>query len=150
MLAQEAAEEYERSRTFREFATSALMHYTNLHIDMDSVLFQGSVEDERALLIKVIYQNRTGGKIRITLPDRTDVPFPQQDTVRLYISRKYAQGSLDSLLADSGVCKLHSCHFDFVEAARNGLGFGTDLLVLTTNSKTAQPEQGVVGAIWRR
>lgn len=88
-LAQEAAEECGRSRTFREFITSALMHYTDLRIDMDSVLFQGSVEEERAFLIKVVYQNRTGRDIRITLPDRTDVSFPRQDTVLLGVSRKY-------------------------------------------------------------
>jgi uncharacterized SAM-dependent methyltransferase len=149
-LAQEAAEEYERSRTFREFITSALMHYTNLHIDMDSVLFQGSVEEGRALLIKVIYQNRTGGEIRLTLPDRTDVSFPQQDTIRLSLIRKYAQGSLDSLLVESGVYKLHSSHFDFTAGAPNGPRFGTELLVLTANSQTARQERTVAEDIWRR
>lgn len=149
-LAQEAAEEYERSRTFREFATSALMHYTNLHIDMDSVLFQGGTEQERALVIKVMYQNCTGGSIRIMLPDRTDVLFPQQDTIRLYTSRKYGQNGLDSLLTESGVRKLHGCHFDFTGGARNDLGFGADLLVLTIGPDAVRPEQSVVKDIWRK
>ena len=148
-LAQEAAEEYGRSRTFREFATSALMHYTDLQIDMDSVLFQGSVEEERALLVKIIYQNRTGREIRLTLPDRTNVSFPQEDTVRLCISRKYAQHHLDSLLAESGVHKLGGSHFDF-GGMQSGLQFGMDLLVLTTGPDPARSEQTIAEAIWRR
>lgn len=150
VLAQGAAEEYERSRTFREFVTSALMHYTNLNIDMDSVLVQGSVQEGRALIIKVIYQNRADGKIRITLPDRTDVPFPQQDTIRLYLSRKYARDGLDTLLAESGVHKLHSSHFEFTGGTRSGLGFGTELLVLRVNSETTRPGQSVAEEIWHR
>src|SRR5262249_22299936 len=42
-LADKAAIEYGGSRTFREFVTSALMHYTDLQIDMDSLVFDGSV-----------------------------------------------------------------------------------------------------------
>lgn len=148
-LAQEAAEEYGRSRTFREFITSALMHYTDLHIDMDSVLFQGSVEEERALLIKITYQNRTGRDIRITLPDRTDVPFPQQDTVRLCVSRKYMRDHLESLLVESGVRKLASSHFDFGGDAPNGLGFGMDILVFTAGSKAARSERNKAEYLWR-
>jgi L-histidine Nalpha-methyltransferase len=98
-LAQEAAEEYEHSRTFREFATSALMHYTDLQVDMNSLLFRGRVEDERALLMEIVYQNKTGRDIRMTLPDRADVLFSPEDTIHLCISRKYAQHYLDSLLA---------------------------------------------------
>jgi uncharacterized SAM-dependent methyltransferase len=149
-LAQEAAEEYGRSRTFREFITSALMHYTDLRIDMDSVLFQGGVEEERALLVKFIYQNRTGEDIRITLPDRTDVSFPRLDTVRLCVSRKYMRGCLESLLAESGAHQVASSHFDFSGGAHNGLGFGMALLVLTADSKTVGQGRNMVGKIWER
>ena len=149
-LAQEAAEEYGRSRTFREFITSALMHYTDLTIDMDSVLFQGSVEEERALLVKFIYQNRTGEDIRITLPDRTDVSFPQRDTVRLCVSRKYMRDRLEELLAESGVHQLASSHFDFSGGAHNGLGFGMALLVLTAGPNTARQELNKAQELWRR
>jgi L-histidine Nalpha-methyltransferase len=148
-MAQEAAEEYGHSRTFCEFVTSALMHYTDLHIDMDSILFQCEIEEGRALLIKGMYQNRTGRKIRMTLPDRTNVSFPQEDTVRLFISRKYARQHLDSLLASSGVHKLHSSHFDFDGGAHTGLQFGMDLLVLMIDSETVGPGRTIVGEIWR-
>ncbi|MGH3886381.1 MAG: L-histidine N(alpha)-methyltransferase [Pseudonocardiaceae bacterium] len=149
-LAQEAAEEYGRSRTFREFVTSALMHYTDLPIDMDSVLFQGSVEEERALLIKFIYQYRTGRDIRITLPDRSSVSFPQWDTVRLGVSRKYMLDRLESLLAESGVQELASSHFDFGGGAPSGLGFGMALLVLAADLETAGQGRSVPKNIWAK
>jgi L-histidine Nalpha-methyltransferase len=149
-LAQEAAEEYGRSRTFREFITSALMHHTDLRIDMDSVLFQGGVEEERALLVKFIYQNRTGEDIRIMLPGRTDVSFPRLDTVRPCVSRKYMRGRLESLLAESGARQVASGHFDFSGGAHNGLGFGMALLVLAADSKTVGQGRNMVGKIWKR
>ena len=127
-LAEEAATEYGRSRTFREFVTSALMHYTDLQIDMDSVLFHGSVTDRGALLVKVIYANRSGGTIRFTLPDRATVPFPDNDTIRLLLTRKYARDGLDALLTDSLVSQVGGSHFDF--AGRRGSRFGMDLLIL--------------------
>jgi L-histidine N-alpha-methyltransferase len=148
-LAQEAAEEYEHSRSFREFATSALMHYTDLQIDMDGLLFQGHVEDERALLIRIIYQNSTGQDIRMTLPDRTRSPFPQGDTIRLCVSRKYTQPHLDSLLIDSGVHKLTSSHFGFRSSAHTAPQFGVDLLVLAADSETVQQRHTIAEAIWR-
>lgn len=152
-LAQEAAEEYGDSRTFREFATSALMHYTDLHIEMDSdsLLFQGCVEEERSLLIKTIYQNRTDREIRITLPDRTSVSFPQEDTVRLCLSRKYAQHHLNALLAESGVHKVDSSHFGMDGTTHTDLRFGMDLLVLAADSEimeTAQQERVMAAEIW--
>ncbi len=151
-LAQEAAEEYGRCRAFREFTTSALMHYTDLHIDidMDSVLFQGSVEEGRALLVKVIYQNRTGRDILITLPDRSHVSFPQRDTVRLYVSRKYMRDHLKSLLAESGVHILASRHFDFNGGAHNGLGFGMALLVLTADPENSGQELSIPENLWKK
>jgi L-histidine N-alpha-methyltransferase len=149
-LAQEAAEEYRRSHIFREFITSALMHYTDLRIDMDNILFQGGVEGERALLIKVVYQNRIGRDIRITLPDRTDVSFPQLDTIRLCVSRKYMRDRLGSLLVESGVHALDSNHFYFDGGAHNGPGFGMDLLVLRAGSETTRPEHTMIAELlWR-
>lgn len=148
-VAQEAAEEYERSRTFREFVTSALMHYTDLHIDMDSVLFQGHAEAERAALIKIIYRNQTDQEIRITLPDRTTVSFPPRDTIRLLLSRKYTRAGLDALLAECGVQPYDSSHFDF-GGARDGMRFGMDLLMLAANQQAAPVAPTAITDIWRR
>jgi SAM-dependent methyltransferase len=60
-MAGAAAMEYRRSRSFCEFATSALLRHTDLYIkDMDHLVFDGSIEDEKSLRVKVLYQNQTG------------------------------------------------------------------------------------------
>jgi uncharacterized SAM-dependent methyltransferase len=146
-LAQEAAEEYEHSRTFREFATSALMHSTDLQIDMDNLLFEGRVESDRALLMNIIYQNKTGRDIRMTLPDRTSVRFPNEDTIHLCISRKYAEHYLDSLLDKSGVHRESGSHIDFDSTHHNGQ-FGMDLLLVTVVPEIARPAQSIAEHIW--
>jgi uncharacterized SAM-dependent methyltransferase len=150
VLAQQAADEYGSSRTFREFIASALMHHTDLHIDMDSVLFQGGIEESRALLIKVIYQNRTGQDIRITIPGRDDVSFKKGDTIRLGMSRRYMRDHLESLLAESGVHMSHSDHFDFGGGAHNSVGFGMDLLVLEAGAQNARPKRNMADNLWGR
>jgi L-histidine Nalpha-methyltransferase len=126
-----------------------LFHYGYIDVD-DGVLFEGSVEAERALLIKIIYQNRTGRDIRMTLPDRTHVHFPQGDTIRLVVIRKYIQDNLESLLKESGVHVLGSSHFDFGGRAHNGLGFGMDLLVLAADAETSSTEPNKAVDLWRR
>jgi uncharacterized SAM-dependent methyltransferase len=147
--AQAAANEYGRSRAFREFVTSALLHYTDLHIDMDSVLFHGSVEGTRALLVKMIYRNQTARTLRITLPDRTDVPFPNHDTIRLYTTRKYAQDNLGSVLSESGVTPLLSTRSDFF-ATFDGLGFAMDLLIVVADPDAADgPARTSLEDIWQ-
>jgi L-histidine Nalpha-methyltransferase len=128
-LADDAAEEYHRSRAYQEFVTSALLQYTDLTINLDWVLYRGSVEGDRALRVKVIYQNRTGEDLRFVLPDRTRVSFPDRDTIRLYLSRKYARAELDRMLAALGVQKLHGIHSEFT-SQRSPRIFGTELMLL--------------------
>jgi L-histidine N-alpha-methyltransferase len=139
-LADAAAEEYHRSRAYQEFVTSALMMYTDLTINMDSVLYRGAVEGDRALMVKVIYQNRTGGDLRFMLPDRSKVAFPDRDTIRLYLSRKYARHGLDEMLSALGIQKLHGIRSGFA-AQRSPRSFGTDLLLLAAGDGERVPEQ---------
>ena len=149
-LAQEAGAEYERSRAFREFVTSALMHYTDLHVDMDSVLVRGSVEGERGVLVKVLYQNRTEAGIRVTLVDRTEMSFEPGDTIRLAIIRKYLRDTgVCALLADAGVRKVDGTRSDLT-GADGGRQFGMDLAVLAPGGPNASPERTVARDIWRR
>lgn len=138
-LAQEAADEYGRSRAFREFVTSSLIHCTDLHMDMDSVLFQGETEEGRAIVIKMIYQNQTGQTIRVMLPDRTDVPFLSHDTIRLNVTRKYSKEGLESVLADSGLQALDRMQSKF-SVPRFKPGFGMSLLVLKTPDDHGCPD----------
>jgi uncharacterized SAM-dependent methyltransferase len=132
-LADAAAEEYHRSRAYQEFVTSALLQYTDLTINFDSVLYRGSVEAERALRVKIFYQNRTGGDLRIVLPDRTKVGFPDRDTIRLYLTRKYARRTLAGMLAALGIQRLGGIHSGFA-SQRSPQVFGTDLLLLAAGA----------------
>jgi L-histidine N-alpha-methyltransferase len=137
-LADAAAEEYHRSRAYQEFVTSALLQYTDLTINFDSVLYRGSVEGDRALRVKIMYQNRSGDDLRVVLPDRTKVAFPDRDTIRLYLTRKYARRGLDGMLAALGVVKLHGIHSGFA-AQRSPRSFGTDLLLVAAGESGAAP-----------
>jgi SAM-dependent methyltransferase len=147
--AAEAAEEYHRSRAYGEFVTSALLHYTDLSLNLDSVLYRGAVEGDRALRVKVIYQNQTGGDLRFILPDRSRVTFPDRDTIRLYLTRKYVRRGLDEMLAGLGVRKLHGTHSGFA-AHRSPHAFGMDLLLFAASESGAVPDQraNIADEIW--
>ncbi|MGQ0839924.1 L-histidine N(alpha)-methyltransferase [Actinokineospora sp.] len=138
-LAQEAVEEYSRSRAYREFVTSALLHNTDLTINMDSVIFRGAVEGTRALRVKVVYQNQTGGDIQMMLPDRTRVPFPDRDTVRLYLTRKYERKAIDALVGEVGMRKIIGTHSDF-QVPRSAHGFGMDLVLMAPGEQAPVPQ----------
>ncbi|MFH8371097.1 L-histidine N(alpha)-methyltransferase [Streptomyces sp. NPDC018031] len=133
-----AAQEYENSPRFREFVTSALMQYTDLQIDMNSLSCEGSVEDDRALLVKVVYRNRTGGELTLTLPDRSSVPFPDQDTIRLYLSRKYTQQGLEKMLTEAEVVKAGEA-YDGGNTAFDRPVFGMTLLLLQSSGAPRDP-----------
>ena len=90
--------EYLRSKAFCEFVTSALHQHTDLPINMDNVAITGEVVDDRCVVIKTIYHHRDEDT-RVTLPDRTVITLKRGDTIRLYLSRKYAPAALHG---DSG------------------------------------------------
>lgn len=146
-LADAAAEEYRRSRAYGEFVTSALMMYTDLTINMESVLYRGSVEGDRALQVKVIYQNRTGADLRFILPDRNKVAFPDRDTIRLYLSRKYTRRGLEAMLTAANVKKLQGIHSGFTQQ-RSPKSFGTDLLLLSAGDRVPEQRASKADEIW--
>lgn len=128
--AAKAAQEYQSSPRFSEFVTSALLHYTDLQIDGRSVEFQGDVEGDKALKIKILYRNRTGQTLRPLLPNRTTFDFPDGDTVRLYTTRKYGSPGLDQMIAEAGL-RIVSDHGHHDDDATEGVNpFGLRLLLL--------------------
>jgi uncharacterized SAM-dependent methyltransferase len=150
-LARDAVEEYSRSRAYREFVTSALLHNTDLTINVDAVRFRGSVEGDRALKVKVVYQNQTGGDLLMMLPDRSRVAFPDRDTIRLYLTRKYARKALDGIVRAAGMRKVTGTHSDFA-VPRSAQGFGMDLLLLAPGEPESlpapRPDDDVARVIW--
>jgi L-histidine N-alpha-methyltransferase len=99
---QGAIEEYSRSRAFKEFVTSALLQNTNLCIDTEDISFYGSIDEDKSIQIKVLYQNKVGASTKIVLPDRSEIDFPVEDTIRLYLTRKYTDHGIEALLDTCG------------------------------------------------
>jgi hypothetical protein len=128
-LAADAAAEYESSPTFGEFVTSALRRYTDLRVDKEGVEYLGSVEDDRALLIKMVYRNHTGADIPIRLPNRAEVAFLPDDTIRLALTRKYSAPGVAAMLAGSGLTRSADPRSE-CSATHHGPGFGLELLLL--------------------
>ena len=147
--ARSAANEYEQSRAFREFVTSSMHQHTDLPIDMDSVVFEGIEESDRSILIKVIYRNQSGRDQSMILPDRTVVAFPDKDTIRLLITRKYRRSALEADLSSSA-------HLSVVGAAHTGSAirgsahrFGLDLMLLSYQGSGGRPATTPVRDLFR-
>ncbi len=129
----EAAEEYDRSRMFKEFVSSSLLQNTDLCVDIDSVSFASSAEKDRAILIKSLYRNKTGTDLKVTLPDRTTIQFPAQDTIRLSTMRKYTARGIDELIGHCGFSASKRVRKDF--SYRKKFKFGTELMLLAPSKE---------------
>lgn len=128
---QEAKNEYSRIESFRKFATSALLQNTNLQIDLDSVRFHSHIEQDKAVLVKIVYQNLTGEAVQIMLPDWSSIELPSNDTIRLQLTRKYTPGGIESIIRENGLTIVDRVTASLSDQS-NSL-FGMDLILLTTS-----------------
>jgi L-histidine N-alpha-methyltransferase len=96
-----AVREYSASPAFGEFVTSSLHQHTDLSVDLADVELLGSVERDRALLVKTVY--RSGEEHVLALPNSASVRFAFDDTIRLALSRKYSPEGLATMVADAGL-----------------------------------------------
>jgi uncharacterized SAM-dependent methyltransferase len=126
--AKAAADEYHQTRAFAEFVTSALRYNTDLKVDSDRLDFRGEVETDDALLVKIVWQNNTGEPIVMGLPDHTEVVLEPEDTILLYITRKYSTDRLRKLTTACGLTPIEHAHSGF--RTRKQSTFGLDLLLL--------------------
>jgi hypothetical protein len=55
-----------------------------------------------SVMLKVIYHHRDADT-RVTLPDRTVITLRRDDTIRLYLTRKYATAALHAELRSIGL-----------------------------------------------
>jgi L-histidine Nalpha-methyltransferase len=120
-----AADEYEGSERFRLFVTSALLHNTDLPIDLTRVKIVPKIEEGRAISLRVLYTSSPKGE-DFTLPNRSKVPFPRGDTIRILLTRKYTRAGIASLHKDAG-CFAHSECYERFSRDRY---FGTALHLL--------------------
>jgi uncharacterized SAM-dependent methyltransferase len=131
--AKAAADEYHQTRAFAEFVTSALRYNTDLKIDNERVKFIGEVEDDDALLVKILWQNDTDEQISMGLPDHTEVLLPVGDTIRLYTTRKYSTTRLKKLTTACNLTPIEAIQSQF-RYTRRPNPFGLELLLLAPES----------------
>ncbi|MDZ8067576.1 MAG: L-histidine N(alpha)-methyltransferase [Nostoc sp. DedQUE08] len=146
--AQNAAKEYAKTKSFKEFVTSALLQNTDLHIDLNSVFFEGTVEADRGILIKILYRNLTENKIEVMLPDRSVMNFEDQDTIRLYLSRKYASNGIQKTISDCNLVLVDRLHTVLEPRLKNG--FGMDLILIAADSSGINKNPSVANDIWSK
>ena len=129
--------EYLRSKAFCEFVTSALHQHTDLPINMDNVAITGEVVDDRCVVIKTTYHHREDDA-RVTLPDRTVITLKHGDTVRLYISRKYAPAALHGELRALGLGVQSTANTTWAVRGKP-YRFGLQLMLLSKDLRTPPP-----------
>jgi L-histidine Nalpha-methyltransferase len=120
-----AADEYIKSSAFKQFVTSAILQYTDLPAGLETVDFLVAIEGEKAIKIKAVYTNREGRTLPLKLPDNTTVDFLPDDTIRLYLTRKYTIDGINKLIKDTGFFPISNQH-----ELQSREGFGIDLFLL--------------------
>jgi uncharacterized SAM-dependent methyltransferase len=102
-LVVDAVGEYEHSTAFGEFVAAGLRAHTDLSVDREAVELLGDVEDDRALVVKAAYRNRTDDDVAIGLANHSFVRFAPDDTIRVALSRKYSPEGLAAMLSEAGL-----------------------------------------------
>ncbi|MEV6267995.1 L-histidine N(alpha)-methyltransferase [Kribbella sp. NPDC051936] len=141
-----AADEYHQTRAFAEFVTSALRYNTDLKINNELVKFVGEVEDDDALLVKILWQNDTGDEVRMELPDHTEVVLPIGDTIRLYTTRKYSTTRLKRLTEACKLTPVEAIQSQF-RYTRRPNPFGLELLLLAPEA-AGESARSLADDIW--
>ncbi|NEA31641.1 L-histidine N(alpha)-methyltransferase [Streptomyces sp. SID13031] len=124
-----AADEYQQTRAFAEFVTSALRYNTDLRIEDGLIDYRGEVENNDALRVKIVWQNNTSETMTMGLPDHTEVVLKPDDTILLYTTRKFSTERLKKLTAECGLTAIEHAHSGFRHTRRPS-PFGLDLLLL--------------------
>jgi uncharacterized SAM-dependent methyltransferase len=142
-----AADEYHQTRAFAEFVTSALRYNTDLKIDNDRIDFRGEVETDDALLVKIVWQNNTGDRIVMGLPDHTEVVLEPEDTILLYTTRKFSTERLKKLTTACDLTPIEHAHSGF-RHTRKPSPFGLDLLLLAPGTAENTTATTLADDIW--
>jgi len=135
-LAKEAASEY-NSKSFKDFAISSLLQNTNLPVEIKNIKFRTEVERDRALLIKCLYSN-AGADTAFRVPGFDPIQFAAGDTIRLLITRKYAENGVKALFRGSGLKIIKSSYINISQ--RKDDAFGSTLFLLQSGGKRITEE----------
>ncbi|NJO59441.1 MAG: hypothetical protein HC836_14390 [Richelia sp. RM2_1_2] len=146
---QDAVNEYDNSKSFKEFVTSSLLQHTDLDIDLNSVFFESSIEKpDKAILLKAIYRNTTGNPDKVMLLDRSIINFAEQDTIRLYLTRKYTRSGIDKVISQSKLSIID--RLNTLSEPDNSSRFGMDLILLGSKSTVRDDEKNssLANSVW--
>ncbi len=146
---QDTVNEYDNSKSFKEFVTSALLQHTDLDIDLNSVFFESSIEKpDKAILLKAVYRNITGKVDKVMLLDRSIINFLDQDTIRLLLTRKYTRSGIDELISESKLSIID--RINTLSEPNNRNQFGMDLILLAPNGTVSDDENNssLASAVW--
>jgi uncharacterized SAM-dependent methyltransferase len=146
---QDTVNEYDNSKSFKEFVTSALLQHTDLDIDLNSVFFESSIEkSDKAILLKAVYRNITGKPDKVMLLDRSIINFLEQDTIRLLLTRKYTRSGIDELISESKLSIID--RINTLSESNNRNKFGMDLILLAPNGTVSDDENNssLASAVW--
>jgi uncharacterized SAM-dependent methyltransferase len=115
--------EYSGSTRFKKFATATLRYNSDISItDLSTaVRFQGVIEPGHAIRVEVYLDAVSDARLQLA---SAPIPFPAGDTIRLYLSRKYAAGGIKAMLASCGVERIAGAD------SRKKNGFGNRLMLL--------------------
>jgi L-histidine N-alpha-methyltransferase len=139
--------EYLRSKAFCEFVTSALHQHTDLPINMDSLTITGETVADRCVAIKAVYHHGDEDA-KVTLPDRTVITLKHGDTIRLYISRKYAPEPLHAELRSLGLTVKSSVDTTWA-VRRKPYRFGLQLMLLSKDGTPPPPAASPARELFR-
>jgi hypothetical protein len=117
-----ARAEYASSAVFRRFAVSSLVQNTDLPINEPQLEFESSAVDG-SIVIRTLYRSAQDTSFVLIGGDR--VSFAKDDTIQLYISRKYTADGLKGMLTNHGSRILESV--PYATAQRGATLFGTTL-----------------------
>lgn len=134
--AQAATQEYNQSRSFKEFVSSSLIQNTDLPVLVENVEFRAEVEPGRSILIKTVYRNRSRD-VAMRIGTQGAVPFPSGDTIRLSTIRKYSEHGLRSLLTGAGLRVMSRSDRSHAGAIRGKPDFGSATMLLRTGERAA-------------
>ncbi|MCF2528675.1 hypothetical protein [Yinghuangia soli] len=188
-----AKDEYVRVRAFREYVTSPLIHYTDLHVDYRNLEFAGEVEygladnraddrggrasrearegrdgrdgregrgggarsgsrrnrDGHAILLRMLYRNRSAEPRRVILSDRSEMAFEPDDTIMLHLVRKYRRDRLPDLFAACGLVAAGPPVDTRFAESRSGLPkFGVQLALLRRADRLGDPSPNHVEGLF--
>ncbi len=145
---QDAQREYASIESFKKFVASALLQNTDIHLDLNDLRFKTFIEEDKSIIIKVVYENSTKGKIQVMLPDWSSIDFEENDTIRLYLTRKYTFTGITQMIMGSGL-SIIGRQTNYFGEENNNMKFGIDLLLVSpclpegnSSSSTETKEEG--------